>query len=121
MTPGQPPIKKKWEPKTSDCFLVTGGQLKRLRDEGDPIKRKEIVSDTWSQKYTANTRTTEAPEAKIAPGEIVYSSTHWKIFRQDSGMGEHDYAVFLNDVFFCRTEHSQTAHEIIRAIRRSNL
>lgn len=53
------------------------------------------------------------------PGEIVYSSTPWKMYRQNAGMGEHDYAVFLNDVFFCRTEHSQTAHEIIRAMRLS--
>ena len=53
------------------------------------------------------------------PGEIVYSSTPWKMYRQNAGMGEHDYAVFLNDVFFCRTEHSQTAHEIIRAMRPS--
>jgi plasmid stabilization system protein ParE len=49
--------------------------------------------------------------------DIVYSSTPWKIYRQDAGMGEHDYAVFLNDVFFCRTEYSQTANEIINAIR----
>jgi len=49
--------------------------------------------------------------------DIVYSSAPWKIYRQDAGMGEHDYAVFLNDVFFCRAEHSQTASEIIRAIR----
>jgi len=48
--------------------------------------------------------------------QLVYSSVPWKIYRQDAGMGEHDYAVFLNDVFFCRTEYSQTAHEIIKAI-----
>lgn len=49
--------------------------------------------------------------------DLVYSSTPWTIYRQDAGMGEHDYAVFHNGVFFCRTNHSQTAREIIRAIR----
>jgi|WetSurMetagenome_2_1015567.scaffolds.fasta_scaffold180517_2 hypothetical protein len=52
------------------------------------------------------------------PGELVYSGTPWKIYRQDAGMGEHDYIVLLNDVYFCRTEYSQTAHEIIRAVAR---
>jgi hypothetical protein len=57
------------------------------------------------------------PHPQTAPGDLVYSSTPWKMYRQDVGMGEYDYAVFLNDVFFCRTERSQTAHEIIGAIR----
>lgn len=49
--------------------------------------------------------------------DIVYSSTPWKIYRQDAGMGEHDYAVFLNDVFYCRTDDSQTATRIINTMR----
>ena len=48
--------------------------------------------------------------------DIVYSSGIWKIYRQDSGMGEHDYAVFKNDMFFCRTEDSQTAFFIIEKV-----
>jgi predicted Fe-S protein YdhL (DUF1289 family) len=32
-------------------------------------------------------------------------------------MGERDYVVIMNDVFFCRTDHSQTAYEIIKAFR----
>lgn len=32
-------------------------------------------------------------------------------------MGEHDYAVFLNDVFYCRTDDSQTATRIINTMR----
>lgn len=58
-----------------------------------------------------------APAQQTLMGDLVYSSAPWKIYRQDAGMGEHDYAVFLNDVFFCRTDCSQTAHEIIRAIK----
>ncbi len=33
--------------------------------------------------------------------------------RQDAGMGEHDYAVFKNGVFYARTDDEKTAHEII--------
>jgi hypothetical protein len=43
--------KKEWEPKTSDCFLVTGGQLKRLRDEPDKEKRKEMLYPMANQRY----------------------------------------------------------------------
>jgi len=52
-------------------------------------------------------------------GELVemFDGSVWKIYRQDAGMGEHDYGVFHNDIFFCRTEHLVTAREIIRAIR----
>ncbi len=56
----------------------------------------------------------------IAPGELVYSSLSghpWKIFRQDAGMGEFDYAIFQDDEYFCRTASSHRASEIIRAIR----
>lgn len=53
------------------------------------------------------------------PGKLVelYDGSVWCIYRQDAGMGEHDYAVFLNDVFFCRTEHLITAKEIIESVR----
>ena len=43
--------KKEWEPKTSDCFLVTGGQLKRLRDEPDYDKRREMLYPMAHQRY----------------------------------------------------------------------
>ena len=42
---------KEWEPKTSDCYLITGGQIKRLRDEQDPQKRNDIVAPLVDQKY----------------------------------------------------------------------
>jgi len=51
----------------------------------------------------------------IAPGELVYSNEHWKIFRQDAGMGEVDYAIFLMDEFFCRTNENRYAIIIVRA------
>jgi hypothetical protein len=44
-------MKKEWEPKTSDVFLLTGGQIKRLRDEPDPEKRKDLVGFMIHQKY----------------------------------------------------------------------
>jgi hypothetical protein len=50
-------------------------------------------------------------------GTLEYDVVPWKIYRQDSGMGEHDYAILINDQFFARTEHRQHADEIIRAIR----
>jgi hypothetical protein len=51
-------------------------------------------------------------------GELVegYEDSLWKVYRQDAGMGEKDYAVFHNGIFFCRTEHLITAQEIIRAV-----
>lgn len=49
--------------------------------------------------------------------QLVYSSVPWKIYRQDAGMGESEYAVFLGDVFYCRTDDSQTAQRIVEAIR----
>ena len=32
-------------------------------------------------------------------------------------MGERDYAVIINDIFYCRTEDSQTAMKIVESIR----
>jgi hypothetical protein len=72
-------------------------------------------------EYAIELLQTDGDVPSIGPrvlGSLVYSSTPWKIYRQDAGMGEYDYAIFLNDVFFARTEYSQTAHEIIEAIKR---
>lgn len=52
------------------------------------------------------------------PGGLIYSGGLWKVYRQDAGMGEHDYALFLQDTFFARTETSQTAHQIINMYRK---
>lgn len=55
----------------------------------------------------------------IGPGELVYDIAPWKIYRQDAGMGEKEYRVFLNNVFFCQTENQITAEEIIKAMIKS--
>jgi hypothetical protein len=52
------------------------------------------------------------------PGELVYSSAHWKIYRQDAGMGEKEYRIFLNDVNFCVCDHRKTADLIMAAVSR---
>ena len=54
-----------------------------------------------------------------ALGELVYEVIPWKIYRQDAGMGEKEYRIFLNDVNFCVCDHEITAKEIIKAMRRS--
>jgi hypothetical protein len=50
--------------------------------------------------------------------DCVYSSGRWKIYRQDAGMGEHDYCVLRNDQFFCRTEHEDTARLVVDVVER---
>jgi hypothetical protein len=45
----------------------------------------------------------------------------FSIYRQDAGMGEHDYCVMLNDVFLFRAEHHKTARNIVMAIRNTML
>ena len=50
-------------------------------------------------------------------GKLIYSSAPWKIYEQDAGMGERDYAVIINDIFYCRTDDSQTAMKIVESIR----
>jgi len=58
MTAQKPQNQKKepreWEPKTSDCYLVTGGQLTRLRDAHTREERSKIISEMWSQKYRSD-------------------------------------------------------------------
>lgn len=78
-----------------------------------------INIDKFLERAAVFLQTDDVPVVgKQVLGDLVYSSTPWKIYRQDAGMGEHNYAIFLNDVFFARTEYSQTAHEIIEAIKR---
>jgi len=70
--------------------------------------------------FIKNIRSRPAPlpiDTKKCFEDLVYSSAPWKIYRQDAGMGEHDYAVFLNDVFFCRTDDSQTAMKIVNVLK----
>ena len=48
--------------------------------------------------------------------DCVYDKGRWKIYRQDAGMGEHDYCVLRNGEFFCRTEHEDTARLVVDAV-----
>lgn len=53
----------------------------------------------------------------IAPGELIFSSEDgWKIFCQDAGNGEVDYALFHHDEFYCRTPTQDIANDVIGAI-----
>lgn len=54
-------VKKDWEPRTSDCFLVTGGQMKRLRDEESFEKRREMLVLLRHQRYDGGVETTRKP------------------------------------------------------------
>ena len=57
---------------------------------------------------------------KKAPfDDLVYATGRWKIYRQDAGMGEKDYCILRNGVFFCRTEHKQLARDICAAYDKS--
>ena len=51
------------------------------------------------------------------PGDLIFSASPWEIYRQDAGMGEHDYAVFVDGVFYCRTDDIQTATKIVNSVR----
>ena len=42
---------KEWEPKTSDVFLVTGGQIKRLRDGQTQEERNAMIPELRRQNY----------------------------------------------------------------------
>jgi len=48
--------------------------------------------------------------------DCVYDKGRWKIYRQDAGMGEHDYCVLRNGEFFCRTDHEDIAHLVVDAV-----
>jgi hypothetical protein len=50
------------------------------------------------------------------PGELVLDDFKWKVYRQASGMGEHDYAIFKYDIFYARTDNEDKAKEIILAL-----
>ena len=43
-----------FNPKISDCFLVTGGQIRRLRDAATQEEAQEIVERMRLQKYSGS-------------------------------------------------------------------
>jgi hypothetical protein len=59
----------------------------------------------------------------IAPGDLIelfpdrFGRKCFSIYRQDAGMGEKEYAVFLNDEFLFRSEHHKIARNIVMEIR----
>ena len=55
--------RKVWEPKTSDCFLVTGGQMKRIRDAETKEERQEMIEHLRHQKYVSEIKKKEATAA----------------------------------------------------------
>lgn len=102
-------------PQPQQQYIITEDELRYLVDGFVYQDHTMVININALIRSRPSPLTIDTKKCFEGP---VYSSAPWKIYRQDAGMGEHDYAVFLNDVFFCRTEHSQTAHEIIRAIRK---
>jgi hypothetical protein len=108
-------------PQQEKMFQVSERALKLidlyLRDDQNNQKYPSFIDALYS--HPIKTHTPAAPSIDVTKcfEEKIFDVAPWKIYRQDAGMGEHDYAVMLNDVFFCRVEHEQHAHEIIRAIR----
>lgn len=49
-------------------------------------------------------------------GELIFSKGSWKIYKQDAGMGETDYCILHNDVFFAWTDLRSNATIIILAV-----
>ena len=101
-----------------DLFMITRDELDRCCSQMSAAGYK--VSANYVE---ASVLSRPAPSPRIDVSkcfeDIIYSSSPWKIYRQDAGMGEHDYAVFLDDVFYCRTEDSQTAMRIVNTMRRT--
>ena len=59
-------------------------------------------------------RLNKPPIVEICPGTRIYTSKDekWKIYRQDIGMGEYEYALFFNDTFLCRSDKLDTVKMI---------
>src|SRR4030065_53013 len=55
-------------------------------------------------------------DLKTCFDECVIDGNPFKVYRQDAGMGEHDYCVLFRGNFYCRTDNLETAKEIIHAV-----
>ena len=51
----------------------------------------------------------------ITLGKLIHNKGHWKIYRQNGGMGETVYVIFLRDIFLAQTDNNKDALIIIRA------
>jgi len=47
----------------------------------------------------------------------IFDDGRWKINREDGGMGEKDYYIFLNDVFVASTDSEDMARRIVRTMK----
>lgn len=47
------------------------------------------------------------------PGELVYQKGCIKIYRQDAGMGEKEYRIFLDGDYYCCVDSYEKAREIV--------
>jgi hypothetical protein len=51
-------------------------------------------------------------------GKLIFSKGAWKVYQQDAGMGERDYCILHNDVFFARTDMHSSVTLIVNAVDR---
>jgi len=49
--------------------------------------------------------------------DTIFDDGRWKINREDGGMGEKDYYIFLNDVFVASTDSEDMARRIVRTMK----
>ena len=70
----------------------------------------------------------QCPYPEIAPSvmscshydkmlDTIFDDGRWKINREDGGMGEKDYYIFLNDVFVASTDSEDMARRIVRTMK----
>ena len=55
-------------------------------------------------------------DLKACFDDCVIDGNPFEVYRQDAGMGEHDYCVMLRGNFYCRTDNLDSAKEIIHAV-----
>lgn len=85
--------------------------IRNLKHVDEDIKKQMIAGINERAKLK------DVPVTPQSQGNLIYSSAPWKIYEQDAGMGEKDYAVMIGDIFYCRTDDSQTAMKIVESIR----
>jgi hypothetical protein len=49
--------------------------------------------------------------------DTIFDDGRWKINRWDTGMGEKDYYIFLNDIFVASTDSEDMARRIVRTMK----
>ena len=101
-------------PKCVDCKNVCKKVETTYWCKLNRVMRLVTSTCCWNTKqYPSKFQKKDPTEVK---GELIHQSSWWKVYKQDAGMGESDYCVFFNDVFFCRTDDAIIALRIIRAV-----